>query len=152
MNKTKTIINTESSLNLLVKQVYKNSTPFSMTKRFNMLFTKDKSEMDLIDIVGNLSKGSTEFFLLLKDKTNYKTNMASIDIKLSTQNIRNKRYKALKELSTVNLVKACKVYRYSLEDGDTGVKQPSGVYIINPKYIIPPQDYIDIVSNNWEKS
>jgi hypothetical protein len=148
-NTTAITVNIQTSTKgVRITPEYSNRGRFSMTKQFNLKEVKDKRDPDLLDLLGSMSKGERDLFLLIKDHTSYKTNRATIDTKNLTVSQTNKRSKHLSGLIKLDLVK--KVNQGKLTNSnDEIIHVKVGTYMINPEYIKPSDKFADEIYHQW---
>ena len=143
-NTTQVHVTHETGKKLVILEEFSNKGRFSMTAPFVLKEFKGNS-LDLLDILGLLSKPSRDMFLEIKRSMSYKTNIGEFKHKM------DKSYKAklLKELKSFDLVK--RVVSSKVTFNDLPIVTTTGMYMVNPKYIIPPNEYYEDIFNNWTR-
>jgi len=124
-----------------LRRRYKQTSAFSMTKPFNLKDTR--SDEDVLDIMGELTKSGRDIFLEIKRSVSYKNNIASIE-GTRTNTDSSRRSRAIKELCNFNLIKRVPV-------NSLHYKLPKNSYMINPEYIRPSDQYAEFIYDLWNK-
>lgn len=120
-----------------IKQLYTQRPPFSMTMRFNMLQSQSR-EPDILDLMAQMSRKEAELFIKIKNNLNYRTNVAVVDFEELCLSRRTELSRHLNTLVKMDLVKRVKV-------------NTRRIYMINPKYIIPPDSEVIAVTAAWNE-
>jgi len=118
-----------------IKQLYTHRSPFSMTMRFNMLQSQT-NKPDILDLMAKMTRKEAELFIQIKNKLNYRTNVAVVDFGELCTSQKTELSRHLSTLVKMDLVKRIKV-------------NTQRVYMINPKYIIPPDSDLKAVTEAW---
>lgn len=144
-----TIVNIASvGKGITITPMHSNREPFSMTRRFNMSGSPHL-KYDLLEVLVNkLSQKEAELFIKIKDKTNYKTNMSTVDFGEMSLSQRNYLSTLIGSLKEVDLVKRCKGQHVNLEDQI--ITFPPNTFIVNPAYIVPPDAYYPAIYHMWK--
>ena len=93
---TTTHVQITSDIPWKVTPEYSYTIPFSKIGRITLKESKNSNHMDLLDILGEVPKGSRDLFLEIKRAMSYKTNRATLPMHLSSSKI-NARSKYFKE-------------------------------------------------------
>lgn len=144
-----TIVNIASvGKGITITPMHSNREPFSMTRRFNMSGSPHL-KYDLLEVLVNkLSQKEAELFIKIKDSTNYKTNMSTVDFGEMSLSQRNYLSTLIGSLKEVDLVKRCKGQHVNLEDQI--ITFPPNTFIVNPAYIVPPDAYYPAIYHMWK--
>lgn len=126
-----------------ITPVYSDLGKFSMTKQFTHR-NSDISDMDLLDLLGTMSKGARDVFLLLKRNRDYSNNVSTIDSEISKSQLS----RAYSELRGLNLVKRLPT-TVPLDGSDISLKFKRGSYLINPEYIRLNQENSTTYTHVW---
>lgn len=132
-----------------IKRKQTQAKRFSMTRRFKMKYSKDNIP-DLLDLLGLLSKGAMDLFLVIKCGADYKSNITVLDTSKESASDRTRRNKLLRELRSHDLVR--RVPRTVERDGVGNITYPKNTVIVNPDYIRPPLDLMDEVIHTYSQS
>jgi len=143
-NTTQVHVTHAAGKKLVVLEEFSNTGRFSMTAQFVLKETMGGS-LDLLDILGLLSKPSRDMFLEIKRSMSYKTNIGIFNNSAMDKSYKAKLLKELKEFDLVKRVIGSKVTFNGLP-----IATSTGMYMVNPKYIIPPNKYYKDIAGNWE--
>lgn len=131
-----------------INPIYSNRKPFSMTQRFNMMNSTEQTP-DLLELlVHELSQKEAELFIKIKNKTNYKTNMSTVDFGEMSVSQRNHLSTYTTNLCKRNLIKRCKGQHINLENQI--ITFPPNTFLVNPAYIVPPDAYYPAIYHMWK--
>jgi len=130
-----------------VSKIHSTIFSFSKVSRLNTMQNKTK-ELDLLDILGLLSKSSLQLFLQLKNNLNYRTNTSEINITNFSKSQKDTLRKKYKELIKYNLIKIGKNKQVILKG--CYVTLPKGKVLISPYHIIPPNQYQESILLLWD--
>lgn len=119
-----------------------------MTKEFNTKHTAD--EPDLLDMLGAMTKGQRDMFLLIKVNMDYRTNRAVLgnaDLTPSQVNQRSAAYNGLHKLGLIKRVRQGDLTNLAGEK----ISVSKGTYMVNPTYIRPRDKYAEELFYQWHQ-
>lgn len=143
------VITTDSRYTYAITPEYKHSRRHTQIGVLNMLLNPS-DKPDLLDIMGAVSKGARDFFILIKNNLSYKTNTAYLPPAELSKGQLNKRSQYYNELLRYGLVKRIPANQVKNEEG-VGLQYPVGTYMVSPEYILPPQRYLLRIKNIWDQ-
>lgn len=122
--------------------------------RIPLITTKNSRHQtpDLLDLMGQLSKGARDLFLAIKCGMDYRNHLAWLpnsDLKPSQRNLRSR---AIKELETIAAGLACRVPTSGITNLN-GIEQrfrPS-TYMISPHFLFPAPKYEEEIHEIWKQ-
>jgi hypothetical protein len=133
-----------------LKPIPKKYETFSRTRPINMLYDDPTIKPDLVDLMGQLDKGSTALFVQIKQNTNPRTGVAYLDPKDMSRGQLNNRSKYFKELRALDMVRRVPV---------TGLQSCTGLdlafrkhtFMIHPQLIYPISTFEDEIRHLWSQ-
>ena len=134
---------------LEVRHVRKKGRIFSMVMRFNTVENVTE-EPDLIDRLSALSRGALALFKAIKDQSNWRTNLATLETGGMTASEMTVRSRLAKELSETGLAKKVKCTELCTSEGVV-VNLNKGSFMVNPNVIMPPEPYFTEVLYQWNQ-
>ena len=129
------LINSPGVREVNVKPVYSNSHPFTKVFQMNDLYSKSE-QLDLIELMDELSSGARKLFIQAKNNYNYKTGTSYLPTTNLTRGQINKRGMYVKELKEYDLLKKVPCTGIKNLDG-VEYKHKANTFMISPHYIIP---------------
>jgi hypothetical protein len=105
---------------------------FSKVGRLNTMYSNNKRNIDIVDLMDALTPTAVNLFKVIKDNLNFKTNESTLH-KPKSKVEQKRRSNATKPLKNLNAIKK------------TGQRS----YIINPYLIVPPNDYQKDILAKW---
>ena len=109
-------------------------------------------EPDLLDLLGNLSKGARDLFLNVKRKMDFVTYTATLSNKNLTQSQKNKRSQAIQELESTGYGLAQRVPQSGLTNvAGIELRFKPSTFILSPEYIFPNPKHSEEIVNNWNQ-
>ena len=105
---------------------------FSQVGRLNTMYSNNKRNIDIVDLMDALTPTAVNLFKVIKDNLNFKTNESTLH-KPKSKVEQKRRSNATKPLKQLNAIKK------------TGQRS----YIINPYLIVPPNDYQKDILAKW---
>lgn len=132
----------------LVKR-YRKKRLFTSMRLINSL-TNQQDSPDLLDLLGSMSKGARDLFLLIKNQMDYRTHIAFLESSELSRGQQNKRSAAYRELAELGLVR--KLPATGLKNS-TGIEMhfPIGNYMVSPEYIYPNDRFLDEIEYLWDQ-
>lgn len=134
-----------------LKRVHKYRGPFTSISPIRTSYTLDW-DPDILDLLGDISKGARDLFLEIKRHMNFATYIAVLPNQELTQSQINKRSQAIQELESTGYGLARRVPQSGLTNiaGHDFRFKPS-TFILSPEYIYPSPKFEDEIKNVWNQ-
>lgn len=148
---TQTIQLTGAPEALEIKQVFPSRKRFTSISPITTELSY-RREPDLLDLMGELSKGARDLFLDIKRNMNFRTHLAVLPTKELTRSQINKRSVFIKELEKAGKGLACRVPTRGITNLD-GVEQRyrRSTFMLSPEYIFPGRHFEEQINWIWEQ-
>lgn len=107
---------------------------------------------DLLDLLGDLSKGARDLFLEIKRNMSFITYTATLPNKGLTQSQKNKRTQAIQELERTSSSLARRVPQSGLTNiGGTELRHKPSTFMLSPRYLFPNPAHQDEIMQVWNQ-
>jgi hypothetical protein len=109
-------------------------------------------EPDLLDLLGNLSKGARDLFLKIKKNMDFVTYIAILPNKDLTQSQMSKRSQAIQELERIGSGLAQRVPQSGLTNvAGIDLRYKPSTFILSPEYIFSNPAHSEEIVNVWNQ-
>jgi hypothetical protein len=134
-----------------LKRVNKHRGPFTSISPIRTRYTM-KWELDILDLLGDLSKCARDLFLEIKRNMDFTTYIAILPSSELTQSKKSKRSQAIQKLESTGSGLAQRVPQSGLTNiaGHNFIFEPS-TFILSPEYIFPSPKFEDEIMNIWDQ-
>jgi hypothetical protein len=152
--KTETTISISSDVGsfkgLKILPNYSSSGKFTRMKQINSL-NHQTDTPDLLDLLGSMSKGARDLFLIIKNSYNWRTGTSLVDTEGLTRGQKVNRVKHLNELYGLTLLAKVPAGETHYPSGSSHTFK-ANTFIINPDYILPAEAVANEVYFLWKRS
>jgi len=134
-----------------LKPIIKDKRPFTGMPPIRTGLTPNRKP-DLLDLLGDLSKGARDLFLHIKTNMNFTTYLAVLPNHELTQSQINKRSQAIQELECMGDGLALRVPTSGMKNcGGLELRFKPSTFILSPEYLYPNHKYRDEIENIWRQ-
>lgn len=149
--KQTTVLNVNEADGWEVKRVNKDRRRFTSIAPIKTM-NNGITEPDLLDLLGELSKGARDLYLDIKRGMNFKTHTARLSNKGLTQSQINRRSKAIKELEASGRGLACRVPTRGIENlNQIELRHKPSTFMLSPEYIYPGKRFAGEIHHIWRQ-
>lgn len=134
-----------------IKRVYSDGKRFTSISPIRTAGSRDATP-DLLDLLGELSKGARDLFLEIKRNMDYRTHIAVLPNKHLSRSQINKRSGAIRELEEAGTGMAYRVPTSGIENtNDIEQRFRPSTFMLSPNYIYPGKKYKYEIMHIWHQ-